>query len=267
VALVAVALVAVALVTLVAVTVAVRVVAVAVVAEMVVAVALVAVPVISVTVADVALADVTVADVVVAVVVVVVSVAVVDEQVPQSTGQAARVKTPDAASLQSAAVILSQIARSGSPKQLGVVVTVVYVVPVVVVDVVHVSHRTGHWVIISLAKTPDALAKLQSAKVYSMHSAGSVLPLHVSVVVVVDTVVVVSVMVVVGHDPQSIGHAFCIPMPMVASLHIGSSKRAQTSGSCFPLQFGVVVIVVAVAVVAVTVVGHESHRTGQLDLM
>lgn len=87
-------------------------------------------------------------------------------------------------------------------------------------------------------------------------------PLQVAVVVVAVTVVVVAVTVVVGHELQSIGHAFCIPEPMFASLHIFSSKRSHTSGSCDPLQFGVVVTEVVVVPVTVVVVGQVSQRTG-----
>jgi len=131
------------------------------------------------------------------------------------------------------------------------------------------------------------------------HSAGSIAPLQLGVVVVVVPVAVVSVVVVVEvvvmQASHITGHRVASGSSVIAFLQYFTSSKAQSFGSAMPLQTGVVVVVVvvvelevddvvvvmvvAVMVVAVTevavlvvvvlvsvVVGHESHLTGQLSM-
>ena len=127
-------------------------------------------------------------------------VEVVWTHVPQSNGQLARVLSPKIVPgvLQN----LSKAAHSGGsskPLQDGVVVVNVLDVPVVVVlvnvvevVVMHVPQRTGH-----LARDAAPKITLLQTVALVLQSAGSEMPLHTSVVVVVAEVVVVVELAVV----------------------------------------------------------------------
>lgn len=123
------------------------------------------------------------------------------------------------------------------------------------------------------------------------HSAGSIAPLQLGVVVVIVPVVVV-VELVVMHASHITGHLVASGSSVIAFLQKSTSSSAQPAGSGMPLQTGVVVVVVlavvvvvveldvlevvvvvvvavsdvvvvAVVVLVTVVVGHELHRTGQ----
>ena len=135
-------------------------------------------------------------------------VEVVWTHVPQSNGQLARVLSPKIVPgvLQN----LSKAAHSGGsskPLQDGVVVVNVLDVPVVVVlvnvvevVVMHVPQRTGH-----LARDAAPKITLLQTVALVLQSAGSEMPLHTSVVVVVAEVVVVVERDVVMHALHNAG--------------------------------------------------------------
>ena len=144
-----------------------------------------------------------------------------------------------------------------------VAVAVVVVAVVVVVRVVAVVEIVGlHTPHISLQvnctstayPTNTSSGTEQSAKVKVLQLAGSGIPLHTGVVVVVaEIVVVVAVCVVVvdvvgTHFRHVTGHSRSMTLRTTAFSH---SRSAQFSGSGSPLQTGVVVLDVADVLVAV----------------
>jgi hypothetical protein len=146
-----------------------------------------------------------------------------------------------------------------------VAVAVVVVAVVVAVRVVAVVEIVGlHTPHISLQvnctstayPTNTSSGTEQSAKVKVLQLAGSGIPLHTGVVVVVaEIVVVVAVCVVVvdvvgTHFRHVTGHSRSMTLRTTAFSH-SSARSAQFSGSGSPLQTGVVVLDVADVLVAV----------------
>jgi len=154
-----------------------------------------------------------------------------------------------AATLQSGAENDKQTSGSDAPLQFAVEVVTVAVVMVavtvvavalvtvvtvaVVVDVGQEPHMTGH---ASCVPDPN-VGSLQKFSPKSPHTLGSTRPLQFSAV----SVVLVTEVVLVVHDPQSTGHDAAMSIPNVnagGSRHSCSRSSVQTSGSNLPLQFG-----------------------------
>jgi hypothetical protein len=190
----------------------------------------------------------------VVVTVVVVAVTVdVDVQVPQRIGQLATISAPYSGSKQLLGTKLLHAAGSAKPLQLRNVVVVSVAVPVEVVGT-QLLHSTGH---VAWRNVPTNSSEHRESG-SSLHTSGSSLPLHTTVVVVAVSVavavVVISVAVVV------VAVTVAVVSMAVVSVSVTVTVVAVTAGVVVAVEVSVVLVVEVGDVVGV-VTSQTSRRT------